>query len=402
MVDNITRRDALHALAAGPVAGLAGCSELVGGSDGRSWPQYGGGPAHTARTGALGDAPELLWTYDYREDGDDGDEYRPTATTPPIVTGDGLAVADPWHTHRIDDAGERRWRVQHREPTDTGYVSGTLARVGDAVVVPYTLGLHSRTLSGGSVGWTTDLDGYGGEPLVVDGDCYLAADGDCYRLDAGSGEVLAARRGGEPGLRALTGGADDVVAVGTYRDDDADPPVRGVVAGLDPADLSTSWTAEVGGVRRFGSPTVADGVAYVPAGHQPNDGSSLVAVGTADGAVLWRAPVGDLPCASVAAGEDGVFVANWRGDVLGFDAATGEERWRTTVDSPAPAAVRGSPLLAGNTVVVPVQEQGLVAFDAGTGEERWSFAVDVGRYGPVSDGDRLYVADDAVYAVALD
>jgi polyvinyl alcohol dehydrogenase (cytochrome) len=164
----------------------------------------------------------------------------------------------------------------------------------------------------------------------------------------------------------------------------------GNVAGLTPR-----WAVPTGG-DVAATPTVADGVVYVP-----DLGGNLWAVNAATGAVIWCKRVGDYTgvlgdssrtSPAVSGGEivigDGFLtsrlVSRAGAFVVGIDAASGALRWRTQVDSNPYAIVTSSPVIDQGVVYVGVSSLeetlpgithtfrgSVVALDAQTGAIIW-------------------------------
>jgi hypothetical protein len=116
----------------------------------------------------------------------------------------------------------------------------------------------------------------------------------------------------------------------------------------------------------------------------PGDGPVRTLV-TSPAQVTYAIPVGDV----VLTTEDE--------DLVAVPAAGGEPRWRRTVGSPRQGT---EPVVAGDTVVVPVFGAGLLAADLATGAPRWLYEQDgtVGTGSPVAlpDGDIVYAVGGLV------
>jgi outer membrane protein assembly factor BamB len=144
-----------------------------------------------------------------------------------------------------------------------------------------------------------------------------------------------------------------------------------------------------------------------PSGDAP---AELRALDATTGAEVWSREVGDLAewFAPVKIAEGTLYVVRGDGAIAAFDAATGEERWSTTVAASGTAAgaipldANGDPLIvlgdvaiADGQLIVPVGLGEVVALDDATGRERWRF--DAGeRYGrtpvailPAANGDAI-------------
>jgi outer membrane protein assembly factor BamB len=146
------------------------------------------------------------------------------------------------------------------------------------------------------------------------------------------------------------------------------------------------------------SPTVADGK-VVTLGVR----GVLSCLNAASGEVVWRKDdlanswprfftasspiiVGGLCIAQLGGAEDGCMVA--------YDLASGDERWRSSGDSPS----YGSPVLisvSGTDVLLAPTEEHLVGLDATNGKLLWQIQYTQGRYNsatPIADGQTVILA----------
>ena len=169
------------------------------------------------------------------------------------------------------------------------------------------------------------------------------------------------------------------------------------------AELAPSWElTDIKGVT--GTPLVADGVVYVGdwTGH-------VRALDAATGEERWATDVeSHYIGGSVALDDDRVFVGTFDARVVALDRETGEELWTTPVGDHEQAAIFGSPLSVDGMVITgvasfelmtgnpaPTFRGHVVALDAETGEEVW-------RYWTVGE-DEVDVAGVSVWAtVAVD
>ena len=149
----------------------------------------------------------------------------------------------------------------------------------------------------------------------------------------------------------------------------------------DVGTLAPTWhVQDLTGVSS--TPAVVDGVVYV------GDWKGTVhAFDAATGAERWATPLGQQVQSSVTIDGDAAYVANNRG-LARLDRATGAVRWQaTTTDHPiaitpaSPVVVDGLVLLgvASGELMIPRETytfRGFVAaFDAATGAERWRTSV---------------------------
>lgn len=167
--------------------------------------------------------------------------------------------------------------------------------------------------------------------------------------------------------------------------------------------LAWSWAMEPG--TQQATPLVYAGVMYLP-----NPGGTLQALDAASGDLLWeyRAPVApNTPrSTTITRGlslyRDKVYMS-WGVEVIAVDAATGREVWR------APAAradlgfrLAAGPIAARGTIVVGLssctrfipEKCALVGFDADSGREKWRTPTVAGAGDP---GDQSWTGVDPLY-----
>jgi outer membrane protein assembly factor BamB/lysophospholipase L1-like esterase len=128
-----------------------------------------------------------------------------------------------------------------------------------------------------------------------------------------------------------------------------------------------------------GTPAVVDGVVYF------GDWSGVFhAVRTTDGTELWRRPLGSALRPSPLVAGDRVYIPESNGKLHALSRATGDIVWTATLDTQPFLSIDSSPVLADNTIVIGVEsfEQAIgrpdytfrgnvVGLDADTGQERW-------------------------------
>lgn len=169
------------------------------------------------------------------------------------------------------------------------------------------------------------------------------------------------------------------------------------------ADLAPAWARD--GIRGLtGTPVVADGGVYI------GDWSGSVrALDAATGEERWATDLDtNYVGGSVALDDERVYAAAFDARVVALDRETGEELWTAEVDDHQMAAIFGSPVVVDDLVITgvasfelmtdnpaPTFRGSVVALDAATGDEVW-------RYWTV-DEDEAEVAGVSVWAtVAVD
>ena len=300
-----------------------------------------------------------------------------------------------------------------------------------AVTGPYTNG-HNTVLAAGVVA-IGDVDVHAfdrttGEPRWVfrpangdrTGHGWLASDGATIYADSPEGRVYAidGASGAQRWATDLTGGREmtstmhptlegGVLFVGVYR---LGFNGTGALAALDAGSGRVLWTREFapesagqysgsfGGAAYHGDKVIVSA----------EDGR-VYALRRATGDLVWIAPrVHELPplgpfndARPLAVGGDVVVVGSSLGIVVGLDAGTGRELWRSSNET---SSVSGAIAVDDNAAYVG-HSSSLVVYGLRSGAVLWaSFARPDNRGGywapPAIDGDRLYVpARDGFYSL---
>lgn len=141
------------------------------------------------------------------------------------------------------------------------------------------------------------------------------------------------------------------------------PEPAELVAFKPSAELNTVWQAEVGSSGPYVFQPAVVGTEVYAAAH---DGT---VARYQDGKAVWTAKVGKRLSAGV--GSDGrlAVVVTTGGEVVAYDAATGERRWRV----PAGVEVLAPPAVGDAVVVVRASDSRLIGLDARDGSRRWVF-----------------------------
>jgi outer membrane protein assembly factor BamB len=279
---------------------------------------------------------------------------------------------------------------------------------GTPITEPVDLGaLVALDAATGEERWRYSLEGAGEfSPAVADGMVYVGAeDGILHAVDAATGEgrwTFAVWTAADIRSTSLAV-ADGTVYVASS---------RGFLFALDAATGEERWRAEIGGDGAT-TPVFADGTLYVSATDVPKEygdetvddkvGSlppgigRLYAFDATSGDERWTADVGVDPdrylgLDQAVAGGLVYLVGFGEGgsNIQALDAATGEARWDTTLDTQvgtSPAVADGTLYIGGDAVY---------ALDAASGEERWR--VETGGY----NGWTPFVADGAVFVASAD
>ncbi len=346
-----------------------------------AWSQFQGGPGHP---GALGDAPappyRQAWTFRAPEG----------ALSGAVIVGSVAITVGERAVYGVDTGtGEQVWQLNR----DGGPLSmPAVGTVGDEQVLVFLD--ESESLGTSMVGfdlssmrerWRVPLGAIASSGVTVDGANAYAADvdGTVYAVSLGAGTLLwtADTIGRVEGPVAAADGNVYVVA----RDPDQQ---RVQLLALDPQTGDPRWDF---------SPRVGAATASVPAA-----GSGLVVIGAADrlihglgadaGSERWTSLALSLfsPLSGAALESGTMAIADASGGVYRLDPTNGNELWDQQLNE---LVVRSSPVFAGTSVLVGLNDGRLVALDVGTGHLVWQNRPTPGLIGTIA------LSPDAVVAV---
>ena len=170
-------------------------------------------------------------------------------------------------------------------------------------------------------------------------------------------------------LAGMLGACSVVDYVKSIGDDDED-------AALAPAEL-VEFTPEVE-LRKVWSTGVGNGqgklynrlqpALYGDAIYVAAENGKVAAIDAASGERRWKTDVDTDLSGGVGAGGDLVLVGNTRGRVIAMESATGRELWRASVSS----EVLAPPAADWDVVVVQTLDGKVTGLDAATGARRWT------------------------------
>jgi eukaryotic-like serine/threonine-protein kinase len=260
----------------------------------------------------------------------------------------------------------------------------------------------------GAVRWLVETDeAPSADPIVIDGVVYagigslVGGGAAVYALDAGSGAVLwetDIERGDLPAtpIDAVT------LSNGTLYVNRGDA----TLLALDAATGELKWEFDMQKPSR-GAPFVEGDTVYVSTGF---DGGRIFALDAATAEVRWSVEDRENPVTGPVLANGLLYVPYTSGDMVAYDPATGDERWRTMAGlrdeegdmNPRP----GLPMVAEG--VLYTSSNGFagantVALDAATGEELWSVPTgDFSAGAPLLFEGVLLVGSDTGDLLALD
>lgn len=373
------------------------------------WSQTNGLPSHAAGHLAGPSGLSVAWTADAGTgSGDDG-----RITSAPVAANGVIFAMDAEARVVALDAGSgaRRWESDvslEGEDGEEGF-GGGLA-LGEGVLVVTTgfgevLGLDP---SSGAVRWRQALGApVRAAPAVVPGLAVVVTrDNTAYGVDPATGTVVWRLQGVAAGAGVL-GGASPAISGALA----VLPFSSGEIVGAEAASGRRVWSAVLSGGRRglarasisdiSGDPVIS-GSTVVAA----NQSGRMVAIDGRSGARLWTRTIGAF--GPIWAAGDTVFVMADDGKLTRLVLANGQTLWETQLplyedeeDREDPVAYSG-PVVAGGRVLVTSSEGDLIAFDALTGQEVGRLGLGDGSVtGPIVVDGTIYVLDDdaTLYAI---
>jgi outer membrane protein assembly factor BamB len=306
------------------------------------------------------------------------------APSSPVVAGGIIYVDDAVRFHAFDAAtGEELWGHDQRFGVGSPAVS-------DGIVLSCTRaeGLAAYDDDAGEERWrfrpggTYDPNGpdeFNSSPAIADGTVYVGTgpQGGLYALDLQTGEQQWEfdTHGGTVTPVAVVGDLAIIASTGGQQRG-TDVQALSAVYAVERATGTERWHAEMGEAEGILSgPAVVDGVVYVGVSSFALNNGYVLALDAATGEERWRTTV-DAPmfAGQIAVGGGHVIVPGGQANtVVALDAATGAERWIFTGGS---VPVFGSPAIATDAVVYFDNDRTIRALDLATGELRWE--VDTG------------------------
>jgi len=337
-----TRRQLLTAVLAGSVSG---CLRSTMGSQSQETEKVDQSGTKEG-TATQTDLPAKEWTQSFP---------APPTTQPLIRDGNVFVGCQDHNLYKIDlQTGQQEFAVDVGDEVGRGltYAEGVIYGSSPAGV----FGIDTET---GEITFSTSeqITGFGiNTPLVSQGRLYYSSGSRLTAFDIASGDRIWDKRtaswGGQPDL------ADGTLIVSDAGDTDTIPSEKSRIYGLDPTDGSVQWKTDI----------------------------------TSDSLVSAVALSSDRTL-SVFVGRYGLTAA--------FDTATGEERWRATVDRDG--NVVGQPVVTQGLVIVPLGGNGIYAYDVTSGSRQWSInGTEVGTgYRIEALNGHLITAKSSLYELAI-
>lgn len=339
----------------------------------RDVPTYRGDSARTGVMPGPGPttAPPLAWSF----------QTQGPIRSSPAVMGRMVFVASAdgiVHALKIED-GTERWRSALG--AEAGAAS-PLVIEGRVVVGDRAGVIHALATETGAEHWATRADGpIAGATAAAGGSIFAATEtGVAYALEPGTGDIRwqAAMPGGMTNSLAATNELVYASASG------------GSLVAFRTADGTPAWTARLAPDGNGGTPTVAGGLVYAPAGLDGREPAhrALVVLDASDGTERWRrtSPAGEVLYAPAV--RDGTaWIVSEDETVVSVDATSGDVRWIATTG----AANDALPSVWGTSVYVATTGGSLQALDTDTGTLEWQVEIVGIPYAPVVAGGLVLV-----------
>lgn len=354
-------------------------------SSGAKWPMFKGNAAHTGYTEEQLTFPlKLAWRHVT-------ERFLENPSSPAIA--DGVAYfCSNGRIYAVNvETGSLKWR--YPEESLTASIK-TSPLIGDDLVY-FAAGdgnLYAIDKETGTLKWTfRTKGGIVSSPVLVDGVIYIGAtDNNLYALDAATGALKwpGGFRTGDDVLcsPAVAEGlvyfvSNDMVLYAAYT-----------------ASGKLKWSVRIGNATRNSTPVVAENTVYV------GGGVILHAFQAQSGRLRWAV---NLPAdiTTVPAFANGTIYVGCRDGKVYALTSAGKLKWSAPPDLGAP--IYGSPIVAGNTVIVGGRKGVLAAIDGTTGEIKWKYIlgptisetgsliqVNIAAAPAVCDGTLYVVGDD--------
>lgn len=154
------------------------------------------------------------------------------------------------------------------------------------------------------------------------------------------------------------------------------------------ASLTEAWKAETGDAGGYLLRPHAEGDDVLAAG-----GSRVVRVAIANGNTVWRTDTGVRLSAGAGAGQGLALAGGSKGELLAFDLATGQQRWKVPLSS----EVSGQLLTVADTVIARTGDGRIHGLAAADGSRKWLYTRTLPALNLRGSGG-MVVLDEVLYA----
>ena len=374
------------------------------------WTHRNGGPAHEISHPALGASLAQLFSVSVGE----GDSRRARITSEPVVFGGMIYTLDARaRVSATAVSGEPIWTTDVTPRTDDRFDAsgGGLSVAGGTVFVATGFGeLTALNAANGDKIWSQDLDAPGTSAPTIQGDIVyvVARNSAAWALDVLTGRIQW-QLSGAPSIANFGGGS----GVAVNNDIAVFPFPSGEIVATFPQNGTRRWQAVVSGERIGKAATLVSDISSDPVIigdriYVGNFGGQLVAFDAFNGDRVWTATEGAL--GPVWPSGNAVFFVNDLGELVRLDAATGNPVWRIalpTADMRSRRKQRAvvahyGPILAGGRLIVAATDGVIRQFDPVSGALIGTTLIAGGAAAsPVVAGGVLYVITKTGQLVAF-
>ncbi len=369
--------------------------------DEQDWPQLGGNARHLPGHRALGSSLNRAWTSSIGA----GSNRNRRLVNPPVIADGRVMAMDATGIVAAHDAetGNQLWRVRAADPEeDSVPLGGGVAYAEGVVFVSTGFGeIVALDADNGGLVWRAEANGpLRAPPTLAGGRLFVTTvDNQLEARDAANGELQWTHTGiVEPA--GLLGGSnpavDDNTVIVAYS--------SGELFALRLQNGRPLWSDSLAAIRRVGALTnLADirGAPLLEDGRVVaiSQSGRMVALDLRTGERIWEQAVGGTQT-PVSIG-DFIYVLTNTNQLVALAADNGLIAWVTALPSWAnPAKRRGpivyaGPVLAGERLSIVSSQGEVIQFDAVTGEEAARLPLPSGStIPPVVAGRTLYVLSD--------
>lgn len=326
----------------------------------------------------------------------------PSASGPPIISGDTLYLASAARIFAIDArTGAMKWAYPSSENLKTT-ITGSMALGGGAIYFSSADGLYAVDATDGKLKWPrySVKAGVTTSPLVVGDRVYFAGgDGKIYALQTATGDPAdgvwsTAKSAG------ISSGGDLIGDMVDFNDTVYYVTSDNVIHSVSLATGQQRWGTRLSANLTSATPVIAGEFLYIPAG------DAIQAYRISNGQFRWQARLGDTASAPPAVDTDGaVYVIRDDRYILAITDNGRTYPWKKAprIDNETDIP----PVIVGDTLLVGTARGGLYAYNKADGSLKWRFVMKPSAtFGaalpatanvaatPLVDGNTLYVFTD--------
>jgi outer membrane protein assembly factor BamB len=374
-----------------------------------SWTEAGGAPSKAV--GHIQAAPDLAVAW--RRSAGRGSSSRSALTTPPVTNETHIFTLDSTQTVRAMrlDNGSAAWtqRLQGLTRRDRAAVGGGLAVSGDKLIIASGFGFVAAVEAAtGREIWRRPMGApMIGSPTIDDNRIFVSSNNnEIFALDLETGRTLWSDQAIAEPARVLSS-----PSAATVEDFIIAPFSSGEIIAFLAANGRRLWVDAIQSAGRFtpiseindiGSrPVLGAGLVFAS-----NQSGATVAIDGRTGTRVWARAVGSTRAPTLAGRY--LFVVGTQGELVCFDAETGEAYWVTQLpqfrneDRKRNRITYTSPIIASDRVIVISSRGEVLAFSPQTGQQTGSLRLgDSVFIEPIAAQGRLFVLTDKATLIAI-